>query len=224
MMNIYQEKAFWETIDILHKAGVLPYTMLIGSWAEFIYIFYFDSEYCPHIRTRDVDFLYPNIRKPYSSIDLECIMRKAGYVVRRDYMTQVVKLFKEDLLEIEFLTQAKSSGKKMYIDIPGIGIRGQSLRDVNILTRYPLLLDAKGYQINVPEPAVYALQKILINFHRRPASKSAKDMQSVKEILPHIIESERDRRILLDAINNLTIKEKKVFNEVCKKNELTLPE
>lgn len=63
-MDIDQELAFWETIKILDEKHVLPCVMVIGSWAEYIYSYYFESNYQPNIRTRDVDFLYPNIRKP----------------------------------------------------------------------------------------------------------------------------------------------------------------
>ncbi len=170
-MDSRQEEAFWTTINVLDKSAALPYIMVIGSWAEYLYTYYFQSDFTPNIRTRDVDFLYPNIRRPSVPINLEQIMIAAGYVVDRDTHTEVVKMFKEDLLEIEFITRQVGSGRELYLNIPGIGVRGQSLRDVNILARYPLLLSAGNCNINVPEPSVYALQKVIINQYRIPVSK-----------------------------------------------------
>jgi hypothetical protein len=223
-MDINQESAFWETIKILDETDVLSYVMVIGSWAEYIYSYYFESNYQPNIRTRDVDFLYPNIRKPNQPIKLEAKMKDAGYVVERDYYTQVVKMFKEDLLEIEFLTQAVAAGKESYLDIPAIGIRGQSLRDVNLLARFPLLIEVKKFNIIVPEPAVYALQKIIINPHRKPSSKREKDIDSVRIILPHIYKSARDLKIFKEILHDCTKKERKTITQVCNENKIDIIE
>lgn len=32
-----QQQAFKRVLDLLHEAGCLPYVVLIGSWAEFVY-------------------------------------------------------------------------------------------------------------------------------------------------------------------------------------------
>jgi len=36
-MDIEQEKEFWNIIEAFKAEGLLPYVMLIGSWAEYIY-------------------------------------------------------------------------------------------------------------------------------------------------------------------------------------------
>ncbi len=56
LMNKEQQQAFWDTIKTLHELDILPYIMLIGSWAESLYPYLFDSEFEPNIRTRDIDF------------------------------------------------------------------------------------------------------------------------------------------------------------------------
>lgn len=40
-MDTEQENVFWDTIDIFDKQGLLPFIMIIGSWAEYIYSSYF---------------------------------------------------------------------------------------------------------------------------------------------------------------------------------------
>lgn len=222
-MNERQLDAFWLTIRVLDETSTLPYVMVIGSWAEFLYTYYFDSEYLPNIRTRDIDFLYPNIRKPAIPVQLERKMVEAGFTIARDTLTEVVKIFKEDMLEIEFITRQVGAGSKGYLDIPGIGIRGQSFRDVNILAQYPLLLSCNNYNINVPEPAVYTLQKMIINSHRIPASKRDKDIESVRNILPQIKQSDRDIKILNKVMSECTKKETNAIRFVCSKYSIELP-
>ena len=59
-----QQLAFWDTISVFHNEGLLPYVMLIGSWAEYIYQHHLATGYQANLRTRDVDFLYPNLNRP----------------------------------------------------------------------------------------------------------------------------------------------------------------
>ena len=222
-MDERQSNAFWSTIEIMNEASVLPHVIVIGSWAEYLYSFYFQSDFMPNIRTRDVDFLYPNVRRPSKPIHLEQKMREAGYVIVRDRLTEVVKMFKDDLLEIEFLTRQMGSSANMVMDIPGIGIRGQSLRDVNILARYPLSISVRKYFINVPEPAAYALQKLMINAHRVPQGKRAKDIESVRNVLPHIENSVRDLDMLRKVLKACTSKELNAIKAACSEYLLELP-
>ena len=222
-MDERQENAFWETIQVLADASALPYVMVIGSWAEYLYGSYFHSDFHPVIRTRDVDFLYPRIRQPSVPIQLEQRMKDAGYIVVRDSITAVVKMFKEDLLEVEFLTRQLGAGRETALDIPGIGIRGEALRDVNLLVEHPMTMYMKNHQIIVPEPAVYALHKILIQPHRIPVSKREKDIESVRNLLPHIQKDAMQSQVWSRAVNLLSKREKGILKAVSEVNRLILP-
>ena len=50
-----QQLAFWDTISVFHDERLLPYVMLIGSWAEYIYQHHLATGYQANLRTRDVD-------------------------------------------------------------------------------------------------------------------------------------------------------------------------
>ena len=78
-MDIRQREAFWQTIEIFDKQGLLPYIMIIGSWAEYIYSYYFKTDFKPNLRTRDVDFLYRNINKPKNKINITTALVNNGY-------------------------------------------------------------------------------------------------------------------------------------------------
>lgn len=60
-----QEHELESFLRVLDEAGCLEHVILIGSWAEFMYA---HAEvflgFFPNIRTRDVDFLVKNLRRP----------------------------------------------------------------------------------------------------------------------------------------------------------------
>ena len=78
-MDARQENAFWQTIKIFDNEGLLPYIMIIGSWAEYIYSYYFKTDFMPNLRTRDVDFLYWNIHRPKNKINITTALIENGY-------------------------------------------------------------------------------------------------------------------------------------------------
>jgi len=188
-----QQKAFWDLLDIFDKEGLLPYIMLIGSWAEYIYQLHMESGYTANLKTRDVDFLYPNLNQPKGrEIRIRKSMEEKGFLYTEDYISGVGKYIKEDLLELEFMTRALGQGQSVNI-IPSLNIKAEGLRDVNVLASYPLRICSSalkdGYDnlmITVPEPEAYVIQKLLINTKRTPEHKREKDIQSVRELLNYI--------------------------------------
>ena len=91
-MDKQQEDVFWETINTFDKVGLLRYVMIIGSWAEYIYSYYFTSDFTSSLRTTDLDFLYKNIRKPQRQINIISKLTQNGFVYKeecRDYMVTV---------------------------------------------------------------------------------------------------------------------------------------
>jgi hypothetical protein len=200
-MNEQQEIVFWETIDIFDKEGLLSYIMIIGSWAEYIYSFYFVSNFEPNLRTRDLDFLYRNVRKPSRKVNIATKLLQKGFVYNEDPLTGVGKFHKGNVLEIEFLTRALGKGEDATT-IPSIGIIAESLRGVNMLADYPLELDCRDYIVSVPEPAAYVLQKLYISEKRKP-EKRDKDIRAVRELLKHIKSSEKDNKKLNIIYNGL---------------------
>jgi len=212
-----QEAVFWDVIEAFDKKGLLLYLMLIGSWAEYIYSFYFQSDFKPSLRTTDADFLYKNLRIPKRKINISDALKEKGFIYAENRLTGVGKFVKEGLLEIEFLTRVLGSGNRIYESIPSIGIKAVGLRDVNILVKYPLRLQCKGYDISVPEPEAYVIHKIIINPQRASEYKQEKDIRSVEALLRH---TNKDR--LRQIFDELPKKEKLIVNTVCEKNTIIL--
>jgi hypothetical protein len=208
-----QQTAFWDTIDVFNKEGLLPYVMLIGSWAEYIYQFYFKTDFTPNLKTRDVDFLYPNLSKPKEhGIKIIKSMESKGFIYAEDYMSGVGKFVKEDLLELEFITRALGRGQSIN-EIPSLNIKAEGMREVNMLADYPLELDCNDFMITVPEPEAYILQKLFINPIRTPDYKKEKDIQSVRELMKHV-----NKNRIQQIFNEMPTKTQKIVVEMKRKH------
>ena len=180
-----QQQAFRDIIDVFNKEGVLPYVMLIGSWAEFIYQGCLIPGFRANLRTSDVDFLYTNLNKPQNrKISIIEGLTEKGFTYTESRGSGVGKFVKEDLLELEFLTRALSEGRQVN-SIPSLNINAVGLRELNMLVNYPLVLDYHGFRVTVPEPEAYVLHKLLIN-KKRKSGKKAKDIESVEGLMNYI--------------------------------------
>lgn len=211
-----QETAFWDIIEIFHKEELLPFVMLIGSWAEYIYKYHFKSDFSPNLRTRDVDFLFLNLNRPNKKINLSNALKEKGFSYTESPISGIGKFFKEDLLEIEFLTRVLGKGQMTY-KIPSINITIGGLRIVNMLADYPLKLDCNNYKIIVPEPEAYILQKLLTNPTRLPETKKEKDIMAIRELLPSI-----NKNRLHQIFNEMTKKNQKIVISVCEERYINL--
>lgn len=221
-MDLRQKEAFWEMINMFEEIGLLKYVMIIGSWAEFIYIDVFKTEFVPNIRTRDVDLFYKNLQIPKEKIPLVSELNKLGYLQEVDCLHGISRFYKEELLEIEFLTKELGRGGKGYYSIESLGIRVEGLRGLNLLAHYPLKVEKEEHIIIVPEPSAYVVHKLLINKSRKEEYKKRKDIESIKEILYHINKSEDHSIRLNEIISTLTKRQHNILTQVLLENKIDL--
>jgi len=159
---------FWDTIRIFSQNDILTYVILIGSWVEYIYEVsnYFKS-FKASLKTKDVDFLIKNIRKPNYKINIVSILEKEGYLVDIDYISEIFKFYKDKDLEIEFLVREIGKGQSEPYDVISFGIKAEGLRNTDILVNNVLCLKVRNFYINVPTPQAYVLQKMIISDQRK---------------------------------------------------------
>ena len=224
-MTKEQESAFWNTIKAFKELGILQNIMIIGSWAEYLYTDLFRTDFYPNLRTRDVDFFYRNINIPKEKIPLIQKLKEIGYVY--DEVDGISRFYKEDFLEIEFLTRVLGAGTEGKIRIEPLGITSEGLRVINILSDFActvekILDDEIKYEIMVPEPAVYVIQKILTNPTRQPEEKKIKDISAVKELLYHIQKDDYHYAKLKEVHQFLSKKQLKTLEAVCTQYEINL--
>jgi hypothetical protein len=221
-MDVRQEEAFWDVIKAFHELKILDHVMIIGSWAEYFYPQLFESNFIPNIRTRDVDFFYRNINIPKDKVPLISKLAEFGFIHEADPYSEVSKFYKEDLLELEFLTRVMGSGGKSPYTIRSLGIKSEGLRVINILSDYVCEIEKHGYKILLPEPAAYVIQKILTNPVRTPKYKRENDILSVEELLIHIKKSKYHQGVLEDVYGSLSKKQLEVVSKVTKENYIEL--
>lgn len=221
-MEKLQEEEFWKIIKLFDNLKILEHVVIMGSFAEYLYKDIFSSDFEPNIRTRDVDFFYKNISIPKDKINFIEEIKKLGYLQDKDRLTGVSRFYKEDILEVEFLTRLLGEGKDNSYEIRYLGIKSEGIRDINIISDFTRTIDKNGYSINIPEPAVYVIQKLLINKTRKPAYKKEKDIDSVKEILYHIKNNEEQKKLLNRIYTYLTDKQKKKVDKVCRENNIDI--
>jgi hypothetical protein len=219
MNDIKQE--FWETIKVLDKNDVLKNTVLIGSWAEYIYeksglLKNFNA----NLKTRDIDFLIKNINKPKKGINLVEILESEGFETEIDYISGVFRFLKGKDLEIEFIVREIGKGQSETYDVPSFGIKAEGLRYTGILIDNSTAIEIKNIKLIIPTPQAYLLQKIIINYKRN--KKAGKDYLSIENLLENIKESRSGYGKLINLYNSLSKKQKKIIDKFLNDNLLEL--
>ncbi|SJZ74177.1 Nucleotidyltransferase [Treponema berlinense] len=119
-MRKEQEEAFWQTIKAFDEIGLLRHVMIIGSWAEYLFPPLLKTDFMPNLRTRDVDFFYRNVNIPKEKINVVQKLKNIGYIY--DEVDGISRFYKEDLLELEFLTRVLGAGTDGKVNIKPLGI------------------------------------------------------------------------------------------------------
>ncbi len=197
---------FLRFIKLLSDNDLLKHVILVGSWAEYVYkrSGLLPEEYDPNIRTRDVDFLLKNMRKPQPAVSLSNLAKEEGYFVSRDRLNGTSKFQKNDF-EIEFLIEQKGAGIAPALET-NLGVTAQALRHMNILSKNSTVVCYLGFDIAVPLPEAYALHKIIINKERK--RKAEKDLNAILNIWNFLDKDKVDEiRQSLTKKENLTVEE-----------------
>lgn len=217
-MSGRREEIFWDLIGILGKTGFLPHVMIIGSWAEFLYAEYYQEGFHPNLRTHDIDVFYTN---PFFELDnaekLRSSLSDGGFLFYD--MPGIGSSFIKEGMEVEFLLS--SLGGSGISEIPCTGIFAEKLDDLDMLV--PMLIDAKGYTVQVPTPFSYIAHKLLINPKRRPESKRPKDIEAVRELVAFIRSDQTELELFRVYLAELPSKRLSVIRNVARANSIELP-
>lgn len=200
-----QSQELIKFLSLLQSCGCLEHVVLIGSWAEFLYgETKALPDFEPNIKTMDVDFLVQNLRKPSPAVNVVTAAREAGYLVERDTLDGITKLYDPKGIEIEFLIGKKGAGIESALKT-NLGVTAQALRHLEILSRNIMHVAYAGMTVCIPEPEAYALHKIVINHERN--RKREKDAQAIANLWPHL-----NQERLLEISRQLSKKERLNFD------------
>ena len=187
----------------LQAAGALEELMLIGSWCLYFYRFaYEDPDALPAFRTLDVDFLVPDPKQVKREVDLPEILKKEGFIPQFNRSSGVVK-YNHPELQVEFLVPELGRGSRGSQEIKKLHVKAQGLRYLLLLVDYPMRISYKGLEIRVPEPAAFALHKLIISSRRLNVSKKKSDLETTIGLLNFLCDRPKDLnriRLILNVI------------------------
>lgn len=208
-----QDKAFNELISILSEANVLPYVMIVGSWAEYLYSKCDVLLYDFSLKTQDIDILIPNIRHPSNKINLVDALENHGFLPIY-YNNGLIKFNFEGSIELEFLARELNKGQLEPYQT-NLSIPAQGLRHLEILLFSPTSVKFNGVNLIVPTPEAYVLHKLVINSERR-SMKQEKDIDSISRVINACLNNRpKFFETLKHHFYGLTLKQKKKVKSTC---------
>ena len=212
------ENKMLDIIEALHKSGLLKNCIISGSWAMFFYKEIFEG-FVPPIATTDFDIFLPKVSKIKEG-NINRLLIDLDYLRDDDSLTGKTKYYSKDGFEIEFLTVPDRTMNNV-IKIHSIGIGAEALPKMKVAEWNYVTVKYNGYDVNVPSPASYCLQKLLINKERTDAKK-IKDIDAVQYILGYVLASNKYREEFIESFNGAPKKWKKAIIETIKTNKLDL--
>ena len=211
------ENKMLDIIEALHKSGLLKNCIISGSWAMFFYKEIFEGFLHP-IATTDFDIFLPNVSRIKEG-NINKLLIDLDYLRDDDSLTGKTKYYSKDGFEIEFLTVPDRTMKSV-IRIHSIGIGAEALPKMKVAEWNYITVKFNGYDVNVPSPASYCLQKLLINKERTEVKKD-KDIDAVKYILQFVVASEKYKEEFIESFRSAPKKWKKAIKETIETNNLS---
>lgn len=210
------ENKMLDIIEALHKSGLLKNCIISGSWAMFFYKEIFEG-FIPPIATTDFDIFLPNVSRIKEG-NINKLLIDLDYLRDDDSLTGKTRYFSKDGFEIEFLTVPDRTMSNVII-IHSIGIGAEALPKMKVAEWNYITIKYNGYDINIPSPASYCLQKLLINKERTEAKK-VKDIDAVRYILGYVVASTKYKEEFIKSFNDAPKKWKKAIKETIEGNGL----
>jgi len=179
-----QVRDFIKTIKLLHDNDCISQIVIIGSWAEHLYIetgvlpAYFAT-----IMTLDLDLLVKNLKYPRGGINLPELAKAEGYQIESERLTGITKLLLPGSLEVEFLLSKRGAGNETALKT-NLGVTAQTLRHMEMVLANTIKVDFYGMAIEIPIPEAFVIHKMIINKDRK--EKSEKDRASINEMYKHL--------------------------------------
>jgi hypothetical protein len=175
------------------KAGVLPDLVLIGSWTHLLYAHHFqDPPEIPAPRTLDIDFLIPRPSAIKREVDVAAVLSGLDFKAKINLTDGLIKYVHPDL-QLEFLTPMLGKGQDKPYKVPKLKTNAIGLRLLDLLCGRVLVVSYHGLGVRVPEPAAYALHKLLLQTRRKNPEKKVKDREAALGVIGFLMKSDAGR-------------------------------
>lgn len=183
-MNKIQTRDFLKTIKLLHDNDCISHIIIVGSWAEYLYI---EAgvlpSYSASIKTLDLDVLIKNLKSPRLGVNLPQLAKEEGYQIEHERLTGITKLLLPGSLEVEFLLSKRGAGNEIALRT-NLGVMAQTLHHMDMLLANTISINYYGFPIEIPSPEAFLLHKMIINKDRK--KKAEKDRLTINEMYKHL--------------------------------------
>ena len=218
-----QRDVFLDLLRRFDREGVLNQVMLIGSWCLALYRSALSgATRLPAIRTLDADFLIPNQGLITRDVNVPSLLEQMGFVSTFVGSSGWV-VYDHPELRVEFLVPERGRGSDQAHDVRKLHVTAQGLRYLNLLAQHPRQLSYEGLSVCVPEPAAYALQKLIVSARRTKAEKRQKDLEAAVAVLGYLESHPQEQDKMKDILRSLPKGWLKTLNGLAKQHHLSLP-
>ena len=184
-----------EVLRRLDNAGVLKDVVLVGSWCTLFYKDFFGTtQYRASLKTRDMDLLIPEPSTIEAQADVAELLKDLGFVVGFTGSEGYIRLEHPELI-VEFLVPERGRGSKKPYRLPQLGLNAQPLRFLEFLAQDTITADVEGVSVRLPQPANFALHKLVVLSRRAGRAKQAKDKEAAMKVLEALIDQGQDDSI-----------------------------
>lgn len=220
-MMLNNKEVLYSVLKIFDELSILDEVILVGSWVEMFYEKEFSS-YLTTMKTYDIDFYIPRIKKDKEQIDLIGVLDDEGFVYYEDILTRKSKFFGKSGYEIEFLANLTRL-QTPVVNIPFLRIYAESLPYLDIIQNNVMKVKIinPSLEFYIPTPGAYIIHKLVINEDRKEGKK-LKDIEAIKNLLPYVKNNHKNFTEMIDIFNKLSIKSQKKINNTCEINGIEL--
>ena len=192
-------------------AGILDDLILIGSWCLYFYRLQPGSfEDLPAVRTLDVDFLIPRPQRSKKEVNVPAILEEFGFTPTYHGMSGLV-VYDHPELRLEFLIPEIGKGTSRPVSVRNLHVNAQAIRYLNFLSDYTMVVDYQGVEVRIPEPAAFALHKLIVSSRRTKKEKKQKDLESAVGLLELLFENPQGKERVLSILEKLPPKWRKTI-------------
>jgi hypothetical protein len=211
------------------SAGILEGLILIGSWCLYFYRLQpgpFGD--LPAVRTLDVDFLIPRPPRSKNEADVPAILEEFGFTPTY-HGTSGLVVYDHPELRLEFLIPELGRGTSGPVNVRNLHVNAQGIRYLNFLADHTLVVDYHGVKVRIPQPAAFALHKLIVSSRRTKKEKKQKDLESAVGLLELLLKDPQGKVQVRSILEKLPTKWRKTILAVSEKyfpllNEFYFPE
>lgn len=213
-----QSETVLEILRRFQKAGVLQRLILIGSWCLYFYRYGVRGlDGLRMARTTDIDFLVPRPFRPGHKVDVPAILQELGFAPTFHGQSGLA-VYDHPELRLEFLIPELGRGSSGPIMIHDLHIKAQEIRYLNFLADHPIKTEYQGLTITVPEPAVFALHKLIVSSRRTKKEKKEKDLAAATGILEFLFRDPKEKIRVREVLAKIPPKWRKTLLSVSAKH------